>query len=383
MKNIYSKLLLAAFIIFSVKMSAQCGTGCTTTISAADPFNYVITSGQKFCITGTGSMSGLITISSGGILCNQGTVNSPNLWVAGGIFNNYGSMNTNLCMASQGATFYNYGTITIDSFLVSESATTFVNNGTLDVNRFTTAQSATTTNNGTITSNYLYDSAAVFNNNLNLTVNYDFGNSYSGVFNCNNVNSFMTINRDFYNAYSAVFNVGYCLINVGRDWYNSAQISGLTNGSCGGFAIAGLSLNSGIVGNTAMHIDLCDAGNPPSGVDGNSGIISSSTTFCSCTNVCSIVGVAEYEQSSALIKNIYPNPATDNLTILFENMKEENIIIELRNILGQIVYVEDYDATIGSNTVQLKIDNLSQGTYIINVIDSNKIQIKKMFTVIK
>lgn len=383
MKNNYSKLLLVAFVIFSVKMNAQCGTGCTITISSANSSNYTITSGQKMCITSTGSVSGLITIASGGILCNQGVVNSPNLWVAGGIFNNYGSMNTNLCMASQGATFYNYGTITIDSFLVSQSATTFVNNGTLDVNRFTTAQSATTTNNGTITSNYLYDSAAVFNNNLNLTVNYDFGNSYSGVFNCNNVNSFMTVNRDFYNAYSAVFNVGYCLINVGRDWYNSAQISGLTNGSCGGFAIAGLSLNSGIVGNTAMHIDLCDAGHPATGIDGNSGTISSSTTYCVCTNVCTMVGIEEYSNENVLIANIFPNPTKDNLSVVLNNNKSGNVIIEIKNMLGQIVYSQNNILAAGENKILLNTTSLVEGMYILNVTDSKSNQMNKMFSVVK
>jgi hypothetical protein len=382
MKKNYSTFIIATVFI-GLKAIAQCTPGCTTTISGSDIANHTIISGQKVCITSTGSVSGLITITTGGILCNEGAVNSPNLWVAGGLFNNYGSINTNQLMVSQTGDFLNEGTASIDSLLVKDASSTFINNGTLTNQRFTTAASATTTNNGTITSDFLYDSVGVFNNNGNVTVNFDIGVAYNSTF-ANGTNAYTRINRDFYNSTGATFNVGNCMITVGRDWYNSAIIAGPAGPSCGGFNIAGLSLNSGTVGSIASNVDLCDAGHPVTNIDGNSGTIASTTTYCTCSNNCVMVGITELIPSSnVIISNIYPNPAQTTVTFVLTNKQSEIVTIQVIDMMGRLVSTYNYKSSIGENKTELNVSNLKEGTYILSITDSQQLQTKRLFNITK
>lgn len=377
-KNYFLLTISTAFL--KITLNAQCGT-CTTTISNANNANHTITSGQTLCITATGSISGLITVSTGGTLCNLGAVNSPNLWVMGGTFNNYGNINTNQLMVSNNGNFSNNGTSIIDSLLITGASSNFTNSGVLTNIRFTTAANAITTNNGSIISNFLFDSVAVFNNNGNLTVNFDIGNAYNSNFNSSS-NSFLRINRDFYNSTGATFNTGNCMAIVGRDWYNSAIVKGPNTPSCGGFSIAGLSLNSGTIGSASTHIDLCDAGSPTFGIDGNSGTIINTTTYCACTNNCTSVGFNETSRNSN-IYNVFPNPAKNYITVNINSNKIENINIQLIDMMGKVVQNNIYPIEIGLNTIELHTTELVAGTYILNTINKQNIQSKKLIIITK
>lgn len=420
MKN-YSKLIALAFLAMGLKLSAQC-TSCTTTISGADATNYTVLSGQTLCISPTGNASGNITVSSGGTLCNQGTVSSSNLWVAGGTFHNYGTINTNQMMVSNAGALYNHNTATIDSLLVTGSSSIFNNTGTLTGVRFTTAVNATTTNAGSITEDYVADTLATLNitSSGSLIVNFDFGTGYtSSVTNAGTINvtrdfgnayttNFVnngnfTVGRDFYNSSSGTFvNNGYmlitrhfynatssvftttCMATVNGDWYNSASVFGANNPSCGGFNIAGMSLNSGTVGNSSTHIDLCDAGHPATNIDGNSGTIATTTTYCTCTNPCTLVGILEQvQQSNVLIKNLYPNPASDNVTLILNTPNGQDLVLEIKNMMGQIVYTKKYSSLSGESSFVLPVSSLAEGTYILSVSDEKNLQTKKMFNVIR
>lgn len=382
MKKNYSVLLLS-FISLSLNINAQCGSGCTTTISNANSSNHTIVTGQKLCITSTGSVSGLITIASGGILCNEGAVNSPNLWVAGGTFNNYGSINTNQLMVSQSGDFLNNGTASIDSLLVTDNSSTFNNNGTLTNQRFTTADGATTTNAGSITSDYLYDSIGIFNNNGNVTVNFDIGNAYNSTY-TNGTNAYTKINRDFYNSTGATFNVGNCMITVGRDWYNSAIIAGPAGPSCGGFNIAGVSLSSGTIGSIGTNVDMCDAGHPITGIDGNSGTIAATTTYCTCSNNCALVGINEISNSNDInINTIYPNPSSSSATLVYTNKTQETVNIQIIDMMGRTISSKNYSSAMGENKIELELSSLSNGTYVLSISDQKQMNKKRLFTVNK
>lgn len=423
MKHYYNFLLLA--ILFAgLKTQAQCSS-CTTTISGADASNYTILSGQTLCIAASGNASGNITVSPGGTLCNQGTISSSMVWVAGGTYNNYGTQTTDLMTVSNAGAFYNHGNATIDSLLITGLGSSFNNmaTGTLTGVRFSDVVNAVTYNFGTITEDFMADSVGTFTNGGTITVNFDFGTGYSssftntstGILNVNRDlgnaygtttftnNGDITIGRDFYNSNSAVFtnnkywSIGRdfynstaatvttnCMASVARDWYNSADVFGAANPSCGGFSIAGVSLNSGTLGNTSTHLDLCDAGHPGTGIDGNSGTIATTTTFCICTNPCTSVGIHEITQTtSSQIINIYPNPTNANITILINNSINQTLLFEIKNMLGQIVYSNSISASMGNLTTELETSNLSDGTYILSVADKNNNQAKKLFQVKK
>lgn len=399
MKKNYSKILFIVLFALGLKANAQCSS-CTITISGADASSHTVASGTTLCITPSGNATGLITVSSGGTLCNQGTINSTNLWVAGGVFNNYGTINTNKVLTSVAGTFNNYGTAIIDSLLITQSGSMYNNQG-IDSNLyFSVSSNAQTMNTGTMKTNYMGDSVGTYINNGNLTVNIDFGNAYTSIF-TNNKN--MTVTRDFYNSYSSTFtNNNYlkisrtfynstsstlttkCMVTVAQDWYNSATVLGPSTGSCGGFNIAGVSANSGTIGSSSTHIDLCDAGHPSTGIDGPGGTIATTTTYCSCTNSCVMVGIIEpIAQSSVLIQNIYPNPATASMTIDLQNKEPEQLIVEVMDMLGRKYLTTTLKTTVGENKTTIDVTSLAQGMYILKITDSHQLQVTKLFNISK
>lgn len=399
MKQLYSKLFLIAFTALGLNAGAQC-TGCTTTIAGNDAANHVVGSGQVLCVAASGSMSGYITITSGGVLCNQGTINSSNILVAGGILKNYGTMNNQNLMVSSAGTFSNFATAIIDSIYVGQTSSNMINQGTIVNQAIAIADNGNSTNTGTLTTVLMYDSIghvtnngtinvtdfghvynSTFTNNGKLQVTNDFGNGNNATF-LNNGN--MSVNRDFYNGVGATYTTN-CMVQVGRDWYNSATVYGPLS-SCGGFSITGISFNSGTVGSGTRPIDICDAGNPATGTDGNSGTIHSSTTYCTCTNSCATFGVGIKELTNAsnvLINSVFPNPASDKLNVKLNSKESETLLIEVRDMVGRIVLNKSANSNVGENEMELNVSSLPHGTYILSITDSHKLQSKKMFQVSK
>lgn len=382
MKKNYFKFLALGLFAFSMQSNAQC-TSCTVTISAVDPTNYIVASGQTFCITPTGNMTGLITVNAGGIVCNQGTISSPYFWVNGGALNNYGTVNVSNLLVSNSGDYNNYLNSTHDSILITNTSSGLANSGTMTTIRLGNSDGAFILNTGSITADYIGDSVATFNNNSNsyLKINYDLYNAYSSTF--TNV-GYVDIDRDFLNSTSATFTTS-CMIPVGRDWYNTATVSGpVLSSPCAGFNIVGASYNTGTIGSSTTHIDICDAGNPPLGLDGNTGTIASTTTYCSCSNVCTMpVGINESIQSSVLIQNIYPNPSSSSLTIELQNKETEELIVEVMDMMGRKQSSVTINSNVGLTTSTIDLSKLAQGTYILSITDSKKLQSKQLFSVVK
>jgi hypothetical protein len=382
MKKNYFVLILIAAMFLNFKTNAQC-TSCTSTISGNDAANHVVNSGATLCITSTGTATGLITVASSGILCNQGTINSSNLWVSGGTLYNYGSIyTTNILVSGQGV-FNNIGFADIDSLLITNIYSTMANYGTIVGERLGNSDNSAITNNGNITEDFVGDSLANFTNGAsgNLIINYDLGNSYgSNFFNY----GYTTISRDFYNSTVASFETS-CMINVGRDWFNSATISVPSNVSCAGFNIAGGSYNSGSVGTVSSHVDLCDAGHPATGIDGPAGTIANTTTYCSCSNNCVVIsGITNpVAESNALIETIYPNPAIKNISVLINSQNSENIIVEVFDMMGRKQFSMLFKVNAGQNKMEVELQSLAQGTYILKTIDSKSLESKQLFNIVK
>lgn len=382
MKKNYFKILALVFLAFTMKANAQC-TACTTTISGPDATNYIVSSGQTLCVTATGNASGLITVDLGGTVCNLGTISSPYFWVNGGTLNNYGNVNVSNLLVSNSGDYNNYLNSTHDSILITNASSGFANSGTMTTIRLGNSDGAFIVNAGSITADYMGDSVATFNNNSNsyLKINYDLYNAYSSTF--TNV-GYVDIDRDFLNSTSATFTTS-CMISVGRDWYNTATVSGpVLSSPCGGFNIVGASYNTGTIGSSTTHIDICDAGNPPMGLDGPGGTIASTTTYCTCVNYCAVVGINEQPAtSSVLIQNIYPNPSSSFLTIELQNKEAEQLIVEVMDMMGRKQSSVTVNSAIGLTSSTIDVSKLAQGTYILNITDSKKIQSKQLFSVVK
>lgn len=385
-----------ALVAAGIQLQAQCGS-CSTTISNASPANQLVSNGQTLCITSTGTVSGLITVLAGGKVCNQGLINSTNVWVAGGTLINSGTMTINNITVSSAGSFTNEASLDADSFLVISTNARYVNNGTQINQAFATADHAASVNNGTLTSNVVYDSIGDLTNNGTIIINdgfangwgsncfnngniriaNDFANGYNSVF-INNKN--MSVMRDFYNGNNSSYTTN-CMVSIGRNWSNTATVLGPA-GSCGGFNIAGSSSNSGSIGNATSFIDLCDAGHPTGGIDANIGTIASTTTYCSCTNTCMTVGLQELHSSvSSLVA--YPNPASGRLMVRYSASRQETVSVTVKDMMGRTVLSQTQASFAGNNELELNTSSLAEGSYILSISDATQAAVNRIFNVVK
>jgi PKD repeat protein len=68
--------------------------------------------------------------------------------------------------------------------------------------------------------------------------------------------------------------------------------------------------------------------------------------------------------------SLYPNPTTDNATLVVETSKTSQLSLTVVNMVGQVVGSQTINAYAGKNIVQLNTDNLAQGVYTLVLRDS-------------
>lgn len=76
--------------------------------------------------------------------------------------------------------------------------------------------------------------------------------------------------------------------------------------------------------------------------------------------------------------NIYPNPTNDYLNIEFESINEQNYSIYLVDLLGKKILLDRIDNFKGNYTYKLDFLGFSQGVYILEIENKNKIHNKKI-----
>ena len=81
--------------------------------------------------------------------------------------------------------------------------------------------------------------------------------------------------------------------------------------------------------------------------------------------------------------NFYPNPASTNATIDVELNQSAKLDINILNSVGQIVYSTSVSGNIGSNKVNINLNNLSAGLYFYQVNVGNSKAVTKKFAVEK
>jgi hypothetical protein len=84
----------------------------------------------------------------------------------------------------------------------------------------------------------------------------------------------------------------------------------------------------------------------------------------------SVDGVEEEELLSNI--NVYPNPASDNIILTFENLKSTNASYEILDATGRVVMTGNFaKLTFGNNQIELDIHDLAAGTYHISISAEN------------
>jgi hypothetical protein len=73
------------------------------------------------------------------------------------------------------------------------------------------------------------------------------------------------------------------------------------------------------------------------------------------------------EQQDDLIE-VYPNPATEIITMLFNSRKNEEALVQIRDGTSRLIQTFSRNIQSGRNDIVLDISNLNNGTYFINVI---------------
>ncbi len=85
-----------------------------------------------------------------------------------------------------------------------------------------------------------------------------------------------------------------------------------------------------------------------------------------------------YSNNFEVLQNI-PNPFTGKTKISFNNINSENISFSVYNIIGELVYYEDYKSKIGINEINLSYDDLgSPGIYFYSLNNGDETITKRM-----
>jgi hypothetical protein len=63
--------------------------------------------------------------------------------------------------------------------------------------------------------------------------------------------------------------------------------------------------------------------------------------------------------------NVYPNPANDEVTVVFSSDMEENYNIRLIDITGRIVLNQNNTSVVGENQYQMNLSEIAKGIYMV------------------
>jgi hypothetical protein len=86
----------------------------------------------------------------------------------------------------------------------------------------------------------------------------------------------------------------------------------------------------------------------------------------------SIVSISSTRPTALALSGLFPNPAANKVNILVEAPQKDNITVTVMDGVGRVVKTQRNGVDAGSNTVQVSVTGLAQGSYYIKVTcDSN------------
>ena len=103
-----------------------------------------------------------------------------------------------------------------------------------------------------------------------------------------------------------------------------------------------------------------------------------------CTSECGPInagpnGLNDQENSRTVLS---PNPATNQMTILYETSSESFTIFEVKSIAGEVIHSIKATTTKGENTFSINTSNYSNGAYYLVIYTEKGVQ-SKPFIVMK
>lgn len=90
------------------------------------------------------------------------------------------------------------------------------------------------------------------------------------------------------------------------------------------------------------------------------------------------VGIHENALTSAKASVVYPNPAKGNATLAIDLKDNAKVSVSVMNMVGQEVKNTQAAAQVGSNNINIDLNGLSKGIYMVNVKVGNATSTKKL-----
>ena len=90
------------------------------------------------------------------------------------------------------------------------------------------------------------------------------------------------------------------------------------------------------------------------------------------------VSVKENQLNSATSSYIFPNPTKNNATLNINLENTAKVQIEVMNTVGQIVKSTKVDGQMGVNNINIELNGLSTGIYLVNIKIDNATSTKKL-----
>ena len=94
--------------------------------------------------------------------------------------------------------------------------------------------------------------------------------------------------------------------------------------------------------------------------------------------LCTFIATGLSQVNNPNFVTIAPNPNAGNFNVSFDSNTKENYTLELRNVLGQVIYQETLTNHIGVYSKQFDVSEFSKGMYMISLTDGKNEVVKKI-----
>ena len=85
------------------------------------------------------------------------------------------------------------------------------------------------------------------------------------------------------------------------------------------------------------------------------------------------LGVEESTLSNELELTVYPNPASNLVTLSVTSINSERATIEIRDSLGKLISSSVMNVNAGLNTILIDVSNLNSGVYHLSLLAKNQV----------
>lgn len=91
------------------------------------------------------------------------------------------------------------------------------------------------------------------------------------------------------------------------------------------------------------------------------------------------IRAVEFSNNDLALTAVYPNPATDRLTVSTVSSEVKQVTVTVNDILGRVITEQEIKMQKGTTLMNIDVSGLPQGVYFLNIISSGETTIHKKF----